>query len=67
MNSKLLKKILADRRISYSRLAKEVGISRIVLHLKMLGIIEFNAAEIMGISEILQLCENQVEEIFFGL
>lgn len=66
MRAKLLKKIIFKRGISIGFLARKTGIKKAVLWLRLIGIGEFNAWEILKISGVLELDKNQIQEIFFG-
>ena len=66
MRAKLLKRIIFERGLGVETLAKKAGIKKSVLCLRLIGIGEFKAWEILKISSVLGLDKNQIQEIFFG-
>ncbi len=66
MKNDLLVKVISQRGISIRRLSALTGINYLVLRIKLSGILEFKAKEILAISDALFLTNEQVEEIFFG-
>lgn len=65
MNKKLLEKIMKKRGVSISELSKKSGILRLVLIVKIAGLVEFTAGEIVKISGALLLSDEEIRKIFF--
>lgn len=53
--------------ITFTYLAKKLGITRESLYKKMKNETEFKASEILNISKVLRLTENERNEIFFAV
>ncbi|MBQ2931303.1 MAG: XRE family transcriptional regulator [Clostridia bacterium] len=65
MRAKLLKKIIFERGQGIGSLAKKAGIKKSLMWLRLMGIGEFRAWEILKISGALGLDKNQLQAIFF--
>ncbi len=66
MRTKLLKKIIFERGLSVGSLAKKAGIRKLVMWLRLIGVGELKAWEILRISIVLGFDKKQIQEIFFG-
>lgn len=66
MRVRLLKKIIFEKGMSIGILAKKTGIKKSLIWLRILGVGEFKAWEILRISNALSMSKNQIQEIFFG-
>ena len=66
-NTQELKSFLVKRNISASRLANELGISRVSLSKKINNQREFKASEIVKIQKILVLTNAERDFIFFDI
>ena len=66
MRVRLLKKIIFEKGMSFGILAKKTGIKKSLIWLRILGVGEFKAWEILRISNALSMSKNQIQEIFFG-
>ena len=66
-NFKLLREKVEECGISYTFLAKKVGITREALYKKMQNQTEFKASEISKVSEILRLNQKEINSIFFAV
>lgn len=62
----LIKKMMLKRRISREKLAVLTGIPSVALLIKLWGVVEFRAWEILNISKALELDKNEIGEIFLG-
>ena len=65
MKFMLMKRIMIKRGISKKKLAVLTGIPRAVLLIKLWGVVEFRAWEILNISKALELDKTEIGEIFF--
>ncbi len=65
MKFMLMKKIMVKRGISIEKLAALTGIPRVALLIKLWGVVEFRAWEILNISKALDLNKNEIGEFFF--
>ncbi len=65
MNKNLLETIMKKRGISLSALSKKTGILRLILIIKIAGLAEFSAGEIVKISKALFLTDEEMRKIFF--
>ena len=66
MRRDLLKKIMKKNGVGLRGLSKKTGIWWPVLFVKLVGIVEFRAKEIVAISSVLNLTGKQTEKIFFS-
>ncbi len=65
MDTGLLKKIMIQKGVTAGTLAKETGIFRLILYLKLSGAAEFTLEEIGRIANVLCLTKGQLYLIFF--
>ena len=65
LNEKLLRLKIEDSGITYTAIAKKIGITREGLYKKLSGDSEFKASEIVKISNILNLTVAERNRIFF--
>lgn len=66
-NTKKFRDKVESSGITFTYLAKRLGITREALYKKMKNETEFKASEIMNISKVLRLTENERNEIFFAI
>ena len=66
LNEKLLRLKIEDSGITYTAIAKKIGITREGLYKKLSGDSEFKASEIVKISNILNLTVAERNRIFFN-
>ncbi len=66
MNKKLLKTKMKAKKITTRALAKKAKILRFVLYLKLWGVAEFTLGEMIRVSQVLELSQNNIAQIFFG-
>ena len=65
MKDKILKSELVLKDKSLKDLARDIGISATALYRKIKGVSEFSASEIKKISQILNLSNDKIIDIFF--
>lgn len=61
---KLLRSYIREMGITYTALAKKLGLSREGLYTKLHGKTEFTASEIRALGEVLRLSSDQIDQIF---
>lgn len=66
-NGKMLKEIAKAKHITLQSIADAIGVSRQGLFKKIENRSEFKASEVMRISELLDLSEEQKKQIFFAV
>ncbi|MDO4744256.1 MAG: hypothetical protein Q4A86_02615 [Clostridia bacterium] len=66
MKCKKLRKIISQEGLRIKELSQKTGIRRFVLYIRLMGLSEFKAHEILLISRALSLSYSQTEDIFFS-
>lgn len=66
MNRKKLKEIMVMRDVSFGQLSKRTKICKIILALKIFGVLKVRVGDITKILRALKLSDNEVRSIFFG-
>ena len=67
VNTKLLNEAIDRTGLKRYALAKQLGLSRTGLNLKIEGVNEFKGSEIQGLKIILNLSDQERDDIFFNL
>lgn len=65
-DSVMFRKKIKERGITFTYLAKKIGITREALYKKVANETEFKASEISCASDVLQLTQTEVNQIFFA-
>ena len=65
-NSEMFRKKVEDCGITYTYLAKKIGITRESLYKKLRNETEFKASEISNVAVILRLSQDEINKIFFA-
>lgn len=65
INTPLLKGILVANNMSVNDLGKAIGISSVTIYRKVNGVRPFTAGEIQGITKLLNLTRDMIDQIFF--
>lgn len=65
-NFELLVKAIKNSGMTMKAIASKSGIKRETLYNRLKGVGEFTASEIVNLSEVLQLNEDEREKIFFA-
>lgn len=66
MNTNLLARKIAEKSLSITLIANELGLTRQAIYNKLSGDREFKASEIGKLSELLSLTREEKELIFFA-
>ncbi len=66
-NGSLLKEYAKDKNITLNELANAIGLTRQGLSKKITNRSEFKVSEVMRLSEILGLTEEQKQSVFFAV
>ncbi len=66
MEKILLREVMQKRGITTGELARKTRILRWRLYFRLWGMVEFTQGEIVRVSQVLKLSEQEIAQIFFG-